>query len=223
MTLSVLDDLKARWGDLKDVPRARAVHKIHEQGKSLRSLAKELNCSPSLLGRLDRLAQAPGNLLSLIEDGKISTREALRQAESEKKARAAEVQRALDQERNQAAENAAAVIRNWLEEQNLWPAHRENVLAETRMIVASNEANGTLPKITVPEGTPLAPIIERTRPLPAKADPEPTEVGSVAWYAVWLARWTFFAYPDAYVRDRAIGLALNAETRGDPLPKIRKK
>ncbi len=215
--------LQARWAQLNAMRRATAVHQLHEAGHSWRSLAKALGCSESILRRLDRLAQASASLLSLVEHNKISTWEALRRVESEKKARAAEDQRALDQKRNKAAENAAVVICNWLEERKMWPAHRENTLEETRRIFAMNEANGTLPKFTAPEGTPLARIIERTRPNPPKADPEPIEVGSVAWYADWLARWTFFAFPDGFVRDLAIGLALNAEIRGEPLGKTRKK
>jgi hypothetical protein len=213
--------LQARWGQLNDMRRATAVHQLHEAGNSWRSLAEALGCSESLLRRLDRLAQAPASLLSLVEHDKISTREALRRVESEKKARAAEDQRALEQKRNKAAENAAAQIRHWLEEHTMWPVHRENILDETRRILATNEANGTLPKFTAPEGMPLVRIIECTRPNPPKADPEPIEVGSVAWYAEWLARWTFFAFPDAFVRDRALRIALNAQIRGEPLGKTR--
>lgn len=127
----------------------------------------------------------------------------------------------MDRKRTKAAEKAAKKITSWLEEEhNLWPAHGENIVDEVRRIVAENEADGTLGKIRpAPEGTPLAVIIERTTPKPQPGR-QPLEVDSVGYYAEWLARWVFYAFPDPVVRDRALGIALDYEIRGIPVRPI---
>lgn len=220
---AALNQLKTNWKKLQDVDRGRAIGKLHADGFSWRTLARELDCSESYLRQLDRAAQAPVADQLLARQGKISTRQLVRRARDAEKLRAAQEQQVLEEKRSKAAAQAAVEICNWFEECQLWPAHGENIIDEARRIFAANDANGALPKYTAPRDTPLDQIIERTRPKPPKADPEPFEVGSVGWYAEWLARWAFFAYPDAEVRDRALGLAYNAQVRGKPLGNVRKK
>lgn len=222
-SIAAVKQLKTNWKRLQDVDRGRAIGRIHADGFSWRALAREIGCSESYLRRLDRAAHAPVADQLLARQGKCSTRGLVRRARDAQKLRAAREQQVLEERRNKAAAQAAVEICNWLEECQLWPAHGENIIDEARRIFAANDANGTLPKYTAPGDTPLDQIIERTRPKPSKADPEPLEVGSVGWYAEWLARWAFFAYPDAEVRDRALGLAYNAQVRGEPLGKVRKK
>jgi hypothetical protein len=36
---------------------------------------------------------------------------------------------------------------------------------------------------------------------------------SIEWYADWLARWAYFAFPDEIIRDRALNIALDKEIR----------
>lgn len=79
--VATIADLKDKWEQLKDVDRARAVHMIHKSGTSLRKLAKDLNCSPTLLRNLNLAAQATVLDLLLARKGKISTRELVRRAE----------------------------------------------------------------------------------------------------------------------------------------------
>src|ERR1035438_7576279 len=50
-TGSAIADLQSHWHALCDLDRARAVQSIHQDGMSLRALAPQLNCSPSLLDR----------------------------------------------------------------------------------------------------------------------------------------------------------------------------
>jgi hypothetical protein len=38
--------------------------------------------------------------------------------------------------------------------------------------------------------------------------PIPDDPSVVNWYALWLYRWTFFAFPDSAVRDEALDIAL---------------
>ena len=91
-------------------------------------------------------------------------------------------------------------------------AVRERVIEETRSILFSNKQSGTLPKsASLAPGTPVDFIIERTRP-PWSLNPDTESAG---WYADWLARWVFFAFPDEVVRDRALNIALDVEIRAE--------
>ncbi len=105
------------------------------------------------------------------------------------------------------------MICKWIETEGISGVYGENIVDETRRILAETEANGTLPKITAPRGVPIAEIIQRTRPKPSPPGVEPLEEGSVPWYADWLARWTFFAFPDSSVRHSALDRALDIQIR----------
>ena len=48
-TSHTISDLQSKWDTLCDLDRARAVRAIHQDGTSLRELAKALKRSPSLL------------------------------------------------------------------------------------------------------------------------------------------------------------------------------
>jgi hypothetical protein len=66
---------------------------------------------------------------------------------------------------------------------------------------------GLHPSAVAPPGTPVARIIERTRP-PALTD---GRIDIVAWFAQWLCKWSFFAFPDEEIRDSALDLALQRQ------------
>lgn len=201
-------DLKAKWADLKDVDRASAVHDLHGQGVSFRKLAQQLPCSATQLRNLDKAARASPEDIALARKGEISTRKLVKRSIAAEKLRAAQQQEALAQKKMKAARKAAKMIWDWLEERQLFVTQSEVVIDEARRILAVGTANGNLPKVTAPKGMPLAEIIECTRPKPAKSDPEPLEVDSIGWYAEWLARWVFFGFPDAEIRDRALNIAI---------------
>lgn len=58
-------------------------------------------------------------------------------------------------------------------------------------------------------GMPVEEIIERCKP------PEPgiEEFTPTAWFGAWLALWAYYAFPDSGVRDAAIDLALEQQSR----------
>jgi hypothetical protein len=215
-TPSALHDLKAKWAELDVAGRALAVHALHKAGVSFRKLAKELGCSPSLLRNLDKGAQASAADLELARKRKISVRELVRRAQAAEKQHAEKDKQALDQKQTEAAQKAAITICEWLEEHQLWPAHGENIVDEARRILAHAEYVDQLPKCSPPPSDmPTTQIISRTKP-PVSVNPEPESVG---WYADWLARWAYFAFPDPVVRDRALNIALHDQVRRtNPVP-----
>ena len=75
--------LQKNWDRMKDLDRALAVRKIRQDGTSLRALAKDLDCSPTLLRHLYLAAQAPTLDQSIARYGKISTLELARRGRTE--------------------------------------------------------------------------------------------------------------------------------------------
>jgi len=190
-------DLQQKWAGLDNLDRARAVHQIHQSGISLRTLAKDLNCSPSLLCQLNHAAQAPVPDQLLAGNGKISTRELVRRSKSSKAQQVAKERERLDAKRTEAAQQGSRTICDWLGEEKLWPSHGEAIVNETRMILFEAEQHGTLPQgPPPPPGMPVGDIIRSCRPRP-----ETVESSDVARYAHWLAVWAFYAFPDTVVRD----------------------
>lgn len=88
----------------------------------------------------------------------------------------------------------------------------EKIVDEARRELFQAECTGKLPRQRAPKDLPVEEIIARSSPPRPKSD----EFSEIAWYAVWLGRWTYFAIPDTVVRDRALGLALNK--LADPRP-----
>lgn len=148
---SAVADLKKMWPDLKDVDRAIAVHALHGQKVSLRKLAKELGCSASLLRNLDKAAQAPQKDIDLARKGQISTRELVRRAREAKAVRKTQDREAAAAQRAKEALAGCDLICNWIEKEEILSVYGENIIDETRRILAENEANGTLPKIVAPK------------------------------------------------------------------------
>ena len=72
----------------------------------------------------------------------------------------------------------------------LWPA-REAIVREVRHTFITMKEADLLPPVAAPPGTPVSQMIRRTRP-----DLIDSRVDFVAWFAQWLTRWSFFAFPD---------------------------
>ncbi len=178
-------------------------------------------CSPSQLRNLDTAAQTPPEDLDLARRGRISTRELARRARGAARQRAAQDLEALRQRQSKAAQKGALLVCAWLQENQIWPAHGENIVDEARRILAGAERCDRLLQCPRPPSSmPLEEIIRLLKP-PASIHPDPHSVG---WYAAWLARWDFFAFPDSLVRDRALSLALGQQIRGStPPPKQPRK
>jgi len=195
---------------MKNVDRARAVRKIHQDGTSLRALAKNLNCSPTLLRHLNLAAQAPNSDQLLARQRKINTRELARRGKTAADLDASKQRGALECERMQEVQKISKAICEWLETEGLSRGHGEQIVDEARRLLADAEATHHLPRQDpAPSGTPVQTIIDRLRP------PRPAHDGTVpsAWYAEWLVRWVFFALPDSSTRHQALSRALDAQIR----------
>jgi hypothetical protein len=205
---AIIAELKTRWNDLHVLDRARWIQKITATGMSLRALAKALGRPDSSLRYLLKAAKAPLPDRVLAKNRAISTRELIRRGKAAEAQRKAKEREAFDLKCTEEAQKAAAIITKWLREQNLSPVYGEAIIDEARRIFASTRPED-LPKCAPPTaGTPVAKIINALK-LPMNPDASP-----VAWFAFWLARWAFFAFPDEQVRDKALNMALDAEIRG---------
>jgi transposase-like protein len=198
-----VDDLRARWGTLHDLDRAEAVKRMSEAGKSIRSLAKELGRSASLLRYLLIAANAPSSDRVQARRGEISTRELVRRSRAAEKLEAEKAR--LGEERRRAKESKkwSTLICAWLNEQELAWAHQENIIEETKRELMEADLSGTLPNIDVPAGVTVEMIIDRARPSKSGWD----QALEMEFYICWLAHWTLYAIPDAIVRDNALSEA----------------
>ena len=103
-TAAAVAELKEKWSNLQDLDRGHAVNAIHQAGTSLRSLAKALTCSPTLLRRLLEVDQAPLEDRLLARQGKISTNELLRRVKTAGTLRAVKDCEVLERRHNLAAQ-----------------------------------------------------------------------------------------------------------------------
>ncbi len=204
-----ISDLQAKWPKLLDVDRALAVHAIHKTGKSFRELARELNCSASLLRHLDQAAQAPIIDLLLARKVNGSTRALVRGAKASRLQRVADAREELEDKRAKEAAAGCSLICEWLEEEGLEKGHGEAIILESRRMLAISERTKKLPKSPAPPDISVAEIIHRSRPPQAVIE----ESSSAAFYGAWLARWTWYAFLDPNVRDQALHLALAAQPK----------
>ncbi len=171
---------------------------------TLRAIASQLNCSPSLLSHLLRAAQASAEDRELARCGEISTRELARRTGSSG-TRSTSMQReavAFDLER--AATQASQSITSWLDNKNVANVDRDQVIKGARLLLvdtgksAAGLLGDDLPDI------PLDEIIRLFRPAHTETDGD----RPAAWFAEWLALWTFHGILDDWVRARALELAL---------------
>src|ERR1700735_4510096 len=73
---------------------------------------------------------------------------------------------------------------------------------------------GNSSKLSVPESFPMEKatadmpveeIILSSRPSQLEAD----DISEIAWYAIWLTQWTYFAITETVVRARSLGFPQN--------------
>lgn len=204
---SALADLQAAWHTLRDIDRGRAVYAIHQNGTSLRELARGLNCSESLLRRLLKAIQAPAEDLLLARHGTISTSELIRRS------KAAEIRRTANEHEAREFENAKASVRGskaicaWLVQEQISGGFSEQILCEAQRQLADAEQTNTSPKGSAPADMPTDEIIRRCKPAGTITD----AVDLVARFACWLALWAYYAFTESGVRYRAFEFALNAQ------------
>jgi DNA-binding transcriptional MerR regulator len=210
-TSSALTDLQKKWPSLdNDVDRAKAIHDLHSAGVSLRTIAKVLQCSLTLLRQLNVAAQASREDLQLARDSRISTRELIRRSKAAANRRVTDQREAMELKRAKDARHGSKLICDWLDEKGLSGTHGESVVNEARRILAEAEQSGTLPKPTLlSQGLCISEIIQHCRRL-KPTDPDPKEV----WlYPDWLARWALEAFPDIVTRHEALGIALGEQIK----------
>jgi hypothetical protein len=173
---------------------------FYPQGRRSASL------SESLLRHLLLTLQAPASDRDLARQGKISTNELVRRAIAAGQHHSARNGEALELERSQETLKAADLICDWLLQTHLFGPARKMIVEEVRRKFRNMKEAGLHPSAVAPPGTPVSRIIERTEP--ALTD---GRIDIVAWFAQWLCRWSFFAFPDEHIRDNAVDLALQKQ------------
>jgi lambda repressor-like predicted transcriptional regulator len=204
-----ISDLQSKWHSLHDLDRASAVFAIHQGGTTLRELAKALNCSESLLRHLLAALQAPPEDRFLARQYKISINELVRRAKAAGIRRSSTLREARELGRAQAARQGSRKICDWLASENLQGGYGAQIVDDARRLFAQAEQTGKFPKDAAPPDMPTEQIIQRCRPAELMND----SITFIAWYAWWLVLWTFYAFTDSWVRDTALELALNEQSR----------
>jgi hypothetical protein len=98
---------------------------------------------------------------------------------------------------------ATGLICDWLLQTKLHGPSREAIVKEVRHGFLGMTQAGLHPSAIASPGTPVFQIIERTKPRALTDD----RIDIVAWFAQWLCKWSFFAFPDEDIRDKALDLA----------------
>jgi hypothetical protein len=204
---TAISNLKSRWLDLADLDRARAVYEIHQAATSVRTLAKTLGFSESLLRHLLTALQAPAEDRYLAQQGKITTNELVRRAKAAGVRRGARHREALALQHIEDAREASRKICQWLVEERIPGSYGEQIVTEARRQLAVAELTRKLPKGAAPPDLPVAGIIRKCRP----AGPKPDNAELVSWIARWLALWAAYAFTDPDVRLQALDLALEIQ------------
>lgn len=204
---TTIPNLQAEWHILNDLDRGRAVLAIHQHGTSIRELARELNCGNSLLRHLLLAIQAPAEDQRLAREGKISTNELVRRARAAAVRRTADQDQARKLKRTRASVNGSRNICDWMVQQKLSGAYCESILCEAQRLLANAEPTNRFPRGSAPADMPASEIIQRCQPPALNSD----AIHELAWFAYWLALWTYYAFTDSNVRYQALELALNVQ------------
>jgi len=204
---SALANLKSEWHALNDLDRGCAVLTIHQNGTSVRELAAQLSCSESLLRHLLLAIQAPAEHRLLARKGKLTTNELVRRAKAAGICRTAKHREAIEFERTQAAVEGSKVIRDWLVRENLSGPYCESMLCDAQRQLANAEQTNRFPPGAAPADMPVAEIIRSCRPPALNND----AIQLLAWFAYWLALWTYYAFTDSDVRFQALEVALEVQ------------
>ena len=198
-----ISQLQSDWFKLSDLDRARAVLTIKQSGISIRKVADQLQLSEPLLRHLLQALQAPASDQVLARQGKISTNELVRRAKAVCLRPSAQQREGIVLERTLQPGKAADLICDWLLQTQLFGPAREMIIKEAQREFFAMKEAGFRPSLAAPSGMPTSQIIKRVKP-PALTD---DRIDIVAWFAHWLCRWSFFAFPDEGIRDTALDLA----------------
>jgi transposase-like protein len=192
-----ITQLQSDWFGFSDLDRASAILAIHQSGISIRKIAAQLQLSESLLRHLVQALQAPSSDRDLARQGKISTNELARRA------------KAAGTRCSPQHSEATDLICDWLLQTKLHGPSREMIVDEVQRKFRNMKEAGLQPSAIALPGMPVSQIIKRAKP-PALTD---GRIDIVAWFAQWLCKWSFFAFPDEDVRDAALHLAAQKQSR----------
>ena len=195
--------LQSDWFKFSDLERAGAVLAIKQTGISTRKVAAQLQLSESLLRHLLQALQAPACDRDLARQGKITTNELVRRAKAAGLRRSPDHSEALELERAEETREATALISDWLLQIQLFGPAREMIAKEVQTKFFDMKEAGRHPSVAAFPNASVSQIIKQCKP-PALTDGRTDIVG---WYAQWLCRWSFFAFPDQDIRDAALDLA----------------
>jgi len=200
-------NLQSEWHTLNDLDRGRAVLAIHLAGISLREVAREVKSADSLLRHLLQAIKAPAEDQRLARLGELSINELVRRAKTAGVLSEAKQNEARQLKGTRDAVKGSKIICGWMVQEKLSGPFCESIIREAqRQLVIAEQANH-LPKDAAPVGMPVAEIITSCKPPPLNTD----EIHEAAWFAYWLARWTYRALTDSDVRYQALELALTAQ------------
>ncbi len=183
-SVQIIEDLRLHWNQLSDPEKADRLLQIPAGEISGRKLASLLGRSEALLRHIKKATLATAADRELMRQGKLSTR--------------AVVARTATRARPIPSSAEPRKILEWCRSQTLLECDILQVIREARRILLQCIEAGTIPKYVAREGITLDDIIARTKPLPSE------DCLFTAYYAIWLARWTCFAYPDLAARDAAL-------------------
>jgi hypothetical protein len=199
--------LKSKWNELSGVGRARAVYAIKKEFHvSNHRVARGVECSESNLRHLLKTLNAPPRDQKLGRNKDISTSEVIRRGEAAKLERTERDRKILEAERARAAQKGADQICKWIAEKQIYGPDGESMIDDVRREFAVREWSGDFPPYPAPAELPLPKLIEHYKPS------RPSDDSAINfWYAEWLCRWTYYAFRDPIVRDRALELALASQ------------
>lgn len=206
-TSSAIADLKAQWPNLHDLDRAKAILDLKQCGGSNRELARQLPVVESGLRRLLKALEAPAKDQLLAYEGKITINELIRRAAAAKAGDAVKQGEARKLRRAKASIKASKTICDWLRSEDLGATDRQQVAGEARRLLIEAQQNNHFPRGITPPGLTVAEIIKGSQP----RQPKPMDLGDIHWRAVWLAEWVYRAFPDEWVRYKAIEIALEKQ------------
>lgn len=195
---SAVTELQSQWPNLCALDRAQAIHAIQQEGMSLRELARNLKCSPSLLSYLLQASQAPAEDRARARRGEISTRALARIAGIVGTRGIVRQPEAIAFERERDAFQASKSVLGWFADEEVAEADQRQIIEGARSHL--DEAQDC--KVAFLENRLLDVVQEsRTAQIEAGRSRPP------AWFALRLALWALRTIADDRTRIRALELA----------------
>ena len=104
---------------------------------------------------------------------------------------------------------ASDLICNWIREKQISGPDGESIIGDVRSEFAARERDGTFPAYSNNPVPPLKELIQSYK----TGRTARRQADSNHWYGQWLCQWTYFAFRDPIVRDKALELALKVQCK----------